>query len=265
MAETTSSIDFKAIRKPSKIWARSLARLSSNLRPAANDVLAMFDIFFQNIFQGQNPRLDAVNQGQHIDIERRLHGGEFIQTIENFFRIGVGLKSITILTPSVRSDSSRRSEMPSSFLSLTKSAIFVNQFRFIDLIRNFGNNNAKAAAFVFFDVGHGPHDNPAFAGRVGAFDLFGPINFRAGGKIRTFNKLPSNLQWCSLGLSIKWETGINQLRLNYAAEYWWPCRRQCPWSRLIKDWEVWPAKLLVLDARTIIVRHKINRFLFQYR
>ena len=65
----------------------------------------------------------AADDGQHDDAERRLQLRVLVEVVEDDLGTSPRFSSITIRMPS-RSDSSRRSEMPSIVFSRTRSAIF---------------------------------------------------------------------------------------------------------------------------------------------
>ncbi len=77
---------------------------------------------------------------------------------------------MTIRIPS-RSDSSRRSEMPSIVFSRASSAIFSISLRLVDLIRDLGDDDRDAVALLrLLDLGPRAHHHRAAAGRVGLQD-----------------------------------------------------------------------------------------------
>ena len=61
--------------------------------------------------------------------------------------------------------------------------------RFVDLVRNFGDDDVFAVLADFLDGGLGAHHEAAAAGFVGGFDAFAAGDVRAGRKIRTGHDL----------------------------------------------------------------------------
>jgi len=92
---------------------------------------------------------------------------------------------MTMRMPSL-SDSSRSSEMPSSFLSLTSSAILFQQPRLVHLVRQFGDNDGLTAAarFIDFDFGAGTHVDATAAGKIGLADAARAVDEGGGRKVR---------------------------------------------------------------------------------
>ena len=79
--------------------------------------------------------------------------------------------------------------MPSIFLVLNQFGDAFDQAGFVDLIRNFGDDDAFAVFADFFDGGFGAHGEAAAASAIGGFDAFAAGNVGARREIRAGNKL----------------------------------------------------------------------------
>ena len=60
----------------------------------------------------------------------------------------------------------------------------LDQLGFVDLVRDFGDDDIFAVLADLFDGGFGAHDEAAAAGLVGGFNAFATGDVRAGRKIR---------------------------------------------------------------------------------
>ena len=93
------------------------------------------------------------------------------------------LSSITTRMPS-RSDSSRRSEMPSSFLSRTSSRDLLHEPRLVHLVRQLGDDDLRLVAlFVLLDRGARAHDDLAAPRLDVVLDPRLAVDVRAGREI----------------------------------------------------------------------------------
>jgi len=73
-----------------------------------------------------------------------------------------------------REDSSRTSEMPSSFLVCTKFGNALDQPRFVHLVWDFCDDDALAVFGGLFNRGFGAHGKAAAAVFVSGFDAIAP-------------------------------------------------------------------------------------------
>ena len=90
----------------------------------------------------------------------------------------------------VRSDSSRRSLMPSSLPSLTMLGDPLEQGGLVDLVGQLGDDDlVAAAAWRLLDEGLGPDDDAAAAGGVGGLDPLATEDRAAGREVRTGDDL----------------------------------------------------------------------------
>ena len=91
MILTTASMLSSAMRKPSRMWARSSAFCSSNLRAARDDFLAVRDVALDHLLDVHDPR-PAVVDRQHDHAEGVLELGVLVEVVDDDLRNGVALQ-----------------------------------------------------------------------------------------------------------------------------------------------------------------------------
>ena len=152
------------------------------LRAARHDVLAVFNELLKYHLEIEDARLNAVHQRQHIKVERVLQLSEFEKLVKNLLGYASFLSSMTMRTPSLF-DSSRKSLMPSTRFSRTRSAIFLQDRGLVHLIWHLGHDNRKCAILLFDNVGLCTHYDSAAAGLVRLLHRLCVIDNAAGRKI----------------------------------------------------------------------------------
>ena len=133
----------------------------------------------------------ALDQGQHVDAEARLQRVCLKRLLSTFIGCASRLSSMMARMP-VRSDSSRRSLMPSSLPSRTMLGDALQQGGLVDLVRQLGDDDlVAAAAGRFLDEGLGADHDAAAAGGVGGLDALAAEDRAAGREVRAGDDLRS--------------------------------------------------------------------------
>ena len=154
---------------------------------ANHHLVAVFHIIMHQVAQIQKTRT-AMHQGNVIDAERRLQRGKLIEFVENNVghRLAFEFKN-NAQTVAVRLVANVANAV--YFLFFHQIGNFLNHFRFVDLIRNRGNDNVAAAVVVGFDGGFPAHDHAAHTGKEGLFNAVVTVNHAARGKVGGFDVL----------------------------------------------------------------------------
>ncbi len=159
-------------------------------RAAGDDHPAVLDVELQRPFQREQPRL-AVDQRQQLHAERRLQRRVLEELVEHLLAAGRPLGSSTTMLMPRRSDSSRRSEMSSSRPSRASSAMRSISAGLVDLVRDFGDDDAVPPARVLLDLRLRPDHQPALAGAVGLLDPVHADDHPARREVRPRHDAPS--------------------------------------------------------------------------
>ena len=104
------------------------------------------------------------------------------------------LRTTTRRCPVRLEESSRRSAMPVTLPASASSAIFAVRGVGVDLVRQFGDDQAGAPALVLLDVHDTAHDDRAAACAIRAVPPDRPTMSSAGGKVRTLDPLDECLE-----------------------------------------------------------------------
>lgn len=137
-----------------------------------------------NIFQVHDLRLTMV-QRNHVDTERNLQLGLGIKVVQNHFpdRIAFHFNhdAHTVFIRLV----TQRADAFNAFV-FYQLGDFLDQARFVHLIRNFMDDDGFTAGFgVGFDFRAGANVHFATTGTVGFFDTTTTVNDRGGREVRT--------------------------------------------------------------------------------
>ena len=130
--------------------ARASAFSQVELRAAGDDLEPVRDEALDQLLQVHHARAAVVDR-QHDGAERGLELGVLVEVVEDDLRASAPrLSSITTRMPSL-SDSSRMSEMPSIFLSCTRSAMFSISVGLVHRVGDLGDDDAFLALLALLD------------------------------------------------------------------------------------------------------------------
>ena len=167
---------------------RTIARLAHlEQRATRHHFAAMAQEAVQQFEQIERARL-TIDQGHGVDAEHRLHLGMPIEIVEQHFRafatlqfnddthaVLVGLVAQTVGAYAL------------DLLVLDQFGDFLDQARLIDLIGQFGDDDARLVAVGIFDLGTGAHIDAAAPGAVGLADAGCAVDDAGGRKIGARN------------------------------------------------------------------------------
>ena len=128
----------------------------------------------------------AVNEGQHDDAERFLELSVFIQLVQDDIRVNVSPKFDDDAHPlTVRFIAKGRNAV--DFLIAGQVGNGFNDPCFIDLVRNFRNDDTVLTLIHRFDGSAGTHLDTAAARRISFEDAVTTHDFSPGREIRAFD------------------------------------------------------------------------------
>src|SRR5450759_452450 len=119
------------------------------LGAAGDNFQAVFDINVQGALERKGARF-TVNQGQHLNTEGGLEGGVFIKLVEHLARMGVAFE----LNDDAHAVAVRFVAQVADVFNPAFPHQFgnpLNHTGFIDLVRDFGDDNSVTAGLNFFD------------------------------------------------------------------------------------------------------------------
>ena len=153
-----------------------------------DDDLPVFQVGQQRLLERQQARL-AVHQRQHDEAEGALHWGEPEDVGENLLRLdGAGQFDHQPHAPPVRFIAQVGEALDATVAHQLGDAL--DEAALVDLVGQFGDDDAVAGTAHLLDVGAGAHGDFAPAPPVGVGDdvlatfLLAPVNHTAGGEIR---------------------------------------------------------------------------------
>ena len=146
------------------------------------DVPAVVDEVDQGLFEAEHPRL-TVHDGQHVDAEARLQGGELEQLVQHDLGLGVALEldhhahalAIALVAQIADAD---QALVPDQLGHL------LQELGLVDLVGQLGDHDALAITGHGLDVGGGPDADDAPARGVGLADPAPPLDGAPGGEVR---------------------------------------------------------------------------------
>ena len=153
-----------------------------------NNLTTEFNIMLKCLFKADNPRL-PVNQSQHVNKERRLHGGIFIEVIKH--RPGLSVlpqfnNNTHTLTVRLITDVTDSPD----FLVLNEVRYPLDKGRLVRLVGKLGHHYLATPAFLLIHhVSFSLNHHLAMPGGVGTLDTIPAQNDPRRGKIRPLNKL----------------------------------------------------------------------------
>ena len=163
-------------------------------RSAADDLHLELDIVLQGFLERHNLRL-TVMKCEHNHADGILQLSIAKQLIEHHLRIGFLFQiDDDTHTVSVRFVVQRGYRV-NLFIFYQLGNLF-DQPRFIDHIRNFGNNDAKCAVLSFLNFGTGAERNLSAAGRICGTDSGSAHNNAAGREVGAFDAFHDFIQRC---------------------------------------------------------------------
>src|SRR6202167_4996437 len=157
------------------------------LGTAAHHVHAVLDEKAQQVQQAELARLSG-DDGQQDHAERFLHLGVLEEVRENNLRLFVALHfdddahAVTVGFVANVGDAF-------DLFVLNEAGDIFDQARFVDLIRELGDDDVLAILAALFDGDFGAHLEGAAARLVGLFDSFAAVNVTGGGKIGARDEL----------------------------------------------------------------------------
>ncbi len=141
----------------------------------------MIDVMLQKSLERERTWL-LIDKGEHIGIESALHGCVFVEHVEDAFRIGVAFEfDVHTHTLAVGFVAYFRDAV--DFLVTRHFGDLFDQFRFIDLVGQFGDDDAHATAFGLFEVRARAYDDAPAPVGVGVADTFAPLDDAPGGEV----------------------------------------------------------------------------------
>ena len=162
--------------------------LQLELRPAANDLAAEFDVVQQGRPEGQELRL-AVHERHHVGRERLLHLRELVEVVENHHSLRAAAKlHDDAHTLPVRLIPNLRDAVQPLVLHVRRDLL--DQPGFVDLVRQFGHDDLHPVrALHRLDLGHRARDDLSAPRRVGVPDALAPHDRRARREVGAGNEL----------------------------------------------------------------------------
>ncbi len=187
----------------------TVARLPQfEIGAAAHDIDAVFDEVLDGLQQAEFARL-AVDDGEVDDAEADLQLGVFVEVIED----DLGLFAALQLENDAHAVAvAFIADLGNAFDPLLvdqRGGVF-DQTRFIDLIRNFLDDDALAVLAHRLDAGLGANAKTAAAGAEGVEDALAAEDDAAGGEVGAFDDLDNFLER-SVGLADYRDGGFDDL------------------------------------------------------
>ena len=156
-------------------------------RPAGDHDLAVFQVELQGALQGEHTRF-LVDQCQQLYSKGGLQGCVFVELVENLLRLGSALQfNHDAHTIPVRLITHVGDRVDLAFPVQFGNAF--DQAGFIQLVRNFINNDGITTFTNFIDGGFTAHHQVTTTGAVCLANAFPTDNNATGGEIRTRNEL----------------------------------------------------------------------------
>ena len=162
------------------------------LRAARNHVHLEVNVMLEHVAQRQRFRL-AVHDCEHDHAERRLHLREAVQLVQHDLRGRVALDG----------DDDHHAVAVGMIVDVGNAlnALFLDeirdildQARFVDLIRQLGDDDVIPAVFLLLDLGAGAHGDAAAARRVGGADAGAAHDDAARREVGAFDVLHQLVQ-----------------------------------------------------------------------
>ena len=153
----------------------------------ADDVHAVLDEKAQQFEQAEFARLAGDDREQN-HAERFLHLGHLEQFVQDDLRLFVALHFDDDAHAVAVAFVANVGDAINLFV-LDQARDVFDQARFVDLIRQLGDDDVLAVLAALFDGGLGAYLERAAAGFVGLFDAFAAVDVAGGGKIRAGNQL----------------------------------------------------------------------------
>ena len=157
---------------------RSVLRvLEIVLAPPSDDVAAVVDVVLEDLLEREGPRL-RVDEREHVEVERRLHGGVLVQVVEHERRVVVALHLdddahalAVALVPDIRD--------AGEALVLHELGDLLDERGLVHRVRELGDDDRIAVPAQLLVVGFGPGDHAPATLRVGSADRVHTLD-RAG-------------------------------------------------------------------------------------
>ena len=142
---------------------------------------------------------NAVHQGQHVGAERVLQLGVLVQVVQHDLGYRVPLQhddqalagAAAALVPDVGD--------PADPAVLDQLGDLRGQVVRVDLVGEFGDDQAGTAAGILVDIHHGAHGDRAPAGPVGVLDAAAPHDQPAGGEVGPLDPLHQRFEQLLVG------------------------------------------------------------------
>ncbi len=184
-------------------------------RAPRHDLAPVRDEGLEHLLQVEELRL-ALVQRDHVDAEHTLQRRLLVQVVQHhvaqfaFAQLDHDAHAVLVrLVPEF-------TDAFDAFLTNQIGNLF-DETGFVDLVRQFGDDNGFLAAFVnAFDSGPGAHENPPAARSVGRIDALRAVDDARGRKIRTRDMLDQGLD-IDRGIVDERQTGIDDL----VQVMWW--------------------------------------------
>ena len=171
------------------------------------------------------------HERQHDHAERRLHRRVLVQLVEHHARNRVALE-LDDDARRVAIDSSRRSLMPSSFLSRTSSAMSFTSFARLTW---YGSSVTTICDLfddlLLLDHRARAHDDLAASRLLIVLDAGAAVDVAARREVRALHQLARSRRSSVSGLSISAIVARDDFAAGCAAGCSSPCRPRCPTSR----------------------------------
>ncbi len=194
----TSSIASMARSSPRRMCARSWARPSRYRVRRTMTSIWCVDPVPDHLVQPQRPR-HPVDQGEYVSAERLLQLGVLVQVVQHDLGDGVALEHEHQPLPGPRA------ALVADVRDTADPAI-AHQLRDlggevlrVDLVRQLGDDQVRAAARVFLDLDDRAHGDRAAPGPVGVLDPAVPDDQAAGGKVGALDPLDQRFQQIFVG------------------------------------------------------------------
>ena len=157
----TSSRWSRAILRPSRTWARSRALPRSNSVRRRTISRRCSTWCASTDFSGQRLGL-AVDERQHVEVERQLHRGVLEQVVQHRVRVGVVL-DLDVDPHAVPVGLVAQVGDPVDPLVLHQVGDLLEKGRLVHLVRQLGDDDRHPVAAGLLEGDLGPHDHAAVA------------------------------------------------------------------------------------------------------
>ena len=219
---------------------RPRARLAEvELGPPADDLAAMVDVVLEHAAQRQRLRL-AVDERQHVHVERELHRGVLEQVVQHLVRVGVAL-DLDVDAHAVAVGLVAQVGDAVDPLVLDQVGDLLEQGGLVHLVRQLGDDDRRPVAADLLERDLRAHDDPAAAvgvhlpDRVDRLPLAGQDvallleaeDRAAGREVRAEDELAQVVRG-ELGVVDAARSSRRRSRRGGAAGCSSPCRRRCP-------------------------------------